>query len=289
MGRLQSVTCSRTTNATTKRAGLGGGPGCWSSRMQELIGRFSGAAAAGGAGSRRRPRPVCVLACHEWLRSASGRSGAAVMWSRHVRRPRRRPEHPLASATVGDARSLPHGAGSADVVLLMGPLYHLPARELRLAALREAYRVLKSGGILVAKAINRLASLLDGITRGFIDDPEVCGHHPPRPAGGTAPRRPRHHQVLHHRVLPPPGRAHRRDWRIRFPAATGSTRCRARLSSHRTSKRAWRTRPARPTAQPDPPRGAGGSAARRRLPHRLHRREASARHMSGGSTSVSIF
>ena len=53
------------------------------------------------------------------------------------------PDHPLASAAVGDARSLPHGQGTADAVLLMGPLYHLPAREQRLAALREALRVLK--------------------------------------------------------------------------------------------------------------------------------------------------
>ena len=81
-------------------------------------------------------------------------------------------ECPLASIAVGDARSLPHGPSSADAVLLMGPLYHLPEPEQRLAALLEAHRVLKPGGILVAKAINRFASLLDGICRGFVDDPE---------------------------------------------------------------------------------------------------------------------
>ena len=65
------------------------------------------------------------------------------------------PDSPLASTVVGDARSLPHGPDSADAVLLMGPLYHLQAREQRLTALREAHRVLKPDGILVAKAINR--------------------------------------------------------------------------------------------------------------------------------------
>src|SRR5690349_13998250 len=32
---------------------------------------------------------------------------------------------PLASASRGDARALPHADGSADAVLLLGPLYHL--------------------------------------------------------------------------------------------------------------------------------------------------------------------
>ena len=81
------------------------------------------------------------------------------------------PLHPLASVTLGDARSLIHKNGRADVVLLMGPLYHLTAREQRLAALREAHRVLKPGGLLFAKVINRFASLLDGLEKGTIDDP----------------------------------------------------------------------------------------------------------------------
>ena len=94
---------------------------------------------------------------------------------KHVKQARQasrsQPDHPLASATQGDARSLDHGDGSADAVLVMGPLYHLPARDDRLSALREARRVLKPGGLLIAKAINRFASLLDGFIKSYIDDP----------------------------------------------------------------------------------------------------------------------
>ncbi|MYD95348.1 MAG: class I SAM-dependent methyltransferase, partial [Chloroflexi bacterium] len=81
------------------------------------------------------------------------------------------PKHPLARVTLGDARSLDQADGSADAVLLMGPLYHLTDRDDRLAALREAYRVLKPGGVVIAKAINRFASLLSALSRGHIDDP----------------------------------------------------------------------------------------------------------------------
>ena len=94
---------------------------------------------------------------------------------KHVKQARQasgsQPEHPLASATQGDARSLDHGDGSADAVLLMGPLYHLTDRNDRLSALREARRVLKPGGLVVAKAINRFASLLSGLFKSYIDDP----------------------------------------------------------------------------------------------------------------------
>jgi SAM-dependent methyltransferase len=81
------------------------------------------------------------------------------------------PEHPLAGAAVGDARRLDHADGCADAVLLPGPLYHLPERSDRLAAWREACRVLKPGGVVLAAGISRFASALDGLRLGLFDDP----------------------------------------------------------------------------------------------------------------------
>jgi SAM-dependent methyltransferase len=81
------------------------------------------------------------------------------------------PEHPLASATVGDARQLNRADASVDGLLLFGPLYHLTTREDRVQALAEAGRVLKPGGRLLAVAISRFASALDGLFEGHIEDP----------------------------------------------------------------------------------------------------------------------
>jgi SAM-dependent methyltransferase len=76
------------------------------------------------------------------------------------------------SIQVGDARALSADNGTADVVLLFGPLYHLIDRNERLTAIREACRVLRPAGVLLAVAISRFASALDGIGRGLIRDPE---------------------------------------------------------------------------------------------------------------------
>lgn len=78
---------------------------------------------------------------------------------------------PLAEMEVGDARSVKSADSSADVVLLMGPLYHLTERADRLMTLREAHRILKPGGLLFAAAISRYASLFDGLRLGFFEDP----------------------------------------------------------------------------------------------------------------------
>jgi ubiquinone/menaquinone biosynthesis C-methylase UbiE len=72
---------------------------------------------------------------------------------------------------VGDARQLLWADNSADAVLLLGPLYHLTSRDDRLQALREAYRVVRPGGVVAAAAISRFASTYDGLVRGFLEDP----------------------------------------------------------------------------------------------------------------------
>ena len=78
----------------------------------------------------------------------------------------------LASVTVGDARELPFPDGSADLVLLAGPLYHLIDREERIRALRESHRVLRQGGVLLSIAINRYAGVIYGLTQGLIFEPD---------------------------------------------------------------------------------------------------------------------
>jgi SAM-dependent methyltransferase len=76
------------------------------------------------------------------------------------------------TATLGDARALEAADASVDVVMLMGPLYHLTERADRLRALGEARRVVRPGGLVVAAAVSRYASLLDGVGTGWLREAE---------------------------------------------------------------------------------------------------------------------
>ena len=60
---------------------------------------------------------------------------------------------------------------STDAVLLLGPLYHLIDRADRLQALGHARRVCRPGGVVIAAAISRFASTLDGMRAGYLEDP----------------------------------------------------------------------------------------------------------------------
>ena len=82
--------------------------------------------------------------------------------------------HPLMSCTVGDARAILNEKDSADMVLLLGPLYHLLEAEDRRRALAEAARVLHENGVLIAAGISRWASALDGLSRDLFGDQDFA-------------------------------------------------------------------------------------------------------------------
>ena len=88
---------------------------------------------------------------------------------------------PTADVVQGDARNLPFiPSDSADITLLLGPLYHLFGEEEKLKALNEAKRVTKPGGLIfVAYLMNeysilsycfdedRISELME---KGFVDE-----------------------------------------------------------------------------------------------------------------------
>jgi ubiquinone/menaquinone biosynthesis C-methylase UbiE len=75
------------------------------------------------------------------------------------------------TADTGDARELALPDASVDVVLLLGPLYHLTTRAERVRALSEARRICCASGVVLAAAISRFASTLDGLRGGYLEDP----------------------------------------------------------------------------------------------------------------------
>lgn len=99
-------------------------------------------------------------------------------------------EAPLRSISIGDARHLKFADQSLDAVLMLGPLYHLVRSPDRLAALREAFRVLRPGGVLIVEAISRYLPLIKVLTRDLLHDARLAplvtrtlhtGQHRPEP------------------------------------------------------------------------------------------------------------
>jgi SAM-dependent methyltransferase len=76
---------------------------------------------------------------------------------------------PGVRAQVADARKLPFDNESADVVLLLGPLYHLLERSDRMRALGEARRVAREDALIAAAAISRHSPLMVYGTEGRLD------------------------------------------------------------------------------------------------------------------------
>lgn len=92
------------------------------------------------------------------------------------------PDAKLKDAMVCDARSIPRENNSADAILFMGPLYSITEYDERILALREAYRLLKTDGIIFSAALTPYSVLLHCITvyhkegkkkKNALDDPNI--------------------------------------------------------------------------------------------------------------------
>lgn len=91
---------------------------------------------------------------------------------KHVQLARKRAKKSKASFNVvlGEAQHLSVESRSADLVILHGPLYHLQDEGERLAAIREASRILKPDGVVLGFAITHAASTLAALHSGLIHD-----------------------------------------------------------------------------------------------------------------------
>lgn len=80
----------------------------------------------------------------------------------------------LEECSEGDAREIQAADEVADVVLLLGPLYHLQNKTDRAKALREAYRILRPGGIIFAAALSRLLLGFQLSNKHMLTEPKVA-------------------------------------------------------------------------------------------------------------------
>lgn len=110
-----------------------------------------------------------------WLAQLGHRVSLVDLTPKHVLQAtdqNRASAYKLESISESNATNLSFDDSSFDLVLLMGPLYHIQDKSLRVKAIRESIRVLKPGGHLVFACISRFASYVDGFRFDLVNDIE---------------------------------------------------------------------------------------------------------------------
>jgi len=82
--------------------------------------------------------------------------------------------YPPARIALGEAARLDYPDEYFDMVLLLGPLYHMQEQSDRIVALKEARRMVKKNGIVISAYISRFAALVDGFFKDLVSRPAWC-------------------------------------------------------------------------------------------------------------------
>ena len=158
-------------------------------RSQEIISRYL----------RRDPMRIADIggasgAYSFWLASQGHDVCLLDITPKHIGLAMRKAEETgirLAEYRCADARELPYADESFDLVLVMGPLYHLQRRGDRIRCLGESRRALKTGCPVLCAVISRYASMVDGFKYSLVRDERFqailkrdletgCHHNPER-------------------------------------------------------------------------------------------------------------
>lgn len=110
-----------------------------------------------------------------WLAEMGHHVALYDLMPRHIEQATERnrtASHPLVRIEVADVNELELPPASQDVVLLLGPIYHLTRREDRVNALQKVRDAIGPDGVGFVAYISRFGSMLDGFIRGLFADPE---------------------------------------------------------------------------------------------------------------------
>ncbi|MDO1450839.1 class I SAM-dependent methyltransferase [Rhodocytophaga aerolata] len=118
----------------------------------------------------------------QWLADLGHQVHLVDPVAKHIRKAKSRMSEHKQKFTcyLGESKRLCFADNLADLVLVHGPLYHLQSGSERIKAIKEAKRVCKKNGVILAVAINYASYTLVGLLNGMIHQQgfyQMCRSH----------------------------------------------------------------------------------------------------------------